>query len=64
MENVPTGIQTLANSTGHKLFGRNKSVLTLRNDASPFEINEVLKNSNKSRFAVNWISGPNHEVQQ
>ena len=48
MDGVPLGIQTLASTTGHKLFGRNKSVLSLREDASPFEINEVLKNSNKS----------------
>jgi len=60
MTNVPLGLQTLASTTGHKLFGRNKSVLSLREDASPFEINEVLKNSNKSRYAMNWIGGPNH----
>lgn len=48
MDGVPLGIQTLATTTGHKLFGRNKSVLSLRENASPFEINEVLKNSNKS----------------
>jgi len=62
MADVPLGLDTLAGSTGHKLFDRTKSVSQLRNTVTPFEINEVLKNSNKSRMAVNWIGGPNHRV--
>ena len=63
MNDVPVGIDSLASSTGFKLFNRTKSVTQLREDATPYDVNEVLKNSNKSRMAVNWIGGPNHRVQ-